>query len=137
MKKIDPIVLKETKYIALWVIIFSALMQAVFLILGRWNPSVLWGNLWGGGAAIGNFFVMAVYVVKAMEKEEKESRQTLKLSSSMRFLALFLIVLAGVLLNVFNTYATLIPLLFPRIAIALRPLVLKKQSSEKEESHEN
>lgn len=138
MKKIDPVVLKETTYIAAWTLIFSVLMQAVFLIIGAWDVTVLWGNLLGGGAIVANFFVMAVFVVKALEKEEKESKQTLKLSSSMRFLALFLVVLAGVLLPPFHTYAMLIPLLFPRIAIALRPIFMKNQSSaKKEESNEN
>ena len=143
MKKINPIVQKETKYIALWVLVFSALMQAVFLILGAllpdypWTLGVLWGNLLGGGAAVGNFFLMAVGVVRAVEKEEKEAKQTLKLSSSMRFLALGLILLVGVLVPVFNTWATIIPLLFPRLAIALRPLFIKQSSSRKEEPYEN
>jgi hypothetical protein len=143
MKKINPIVWKETKYIALWVLIFSALMQAVFLILGYfmptypWTLGVLWGNLLGGGAAVGNFFLMAVGVVRAMEKEEKEAKQTLKLSSTMRFLGLFLIMLVGVLVPVFNTWATVIPLLFPRVAIALRPLILKEPTPQKEDSYEN
>ena len=124
MKKIDPVVRKETRYIAVWTLLFSALMQAVFLLIGQWDLTVLWGNLLTAAVSIGNFFFMAVYVVKAMEKEEKEAKQTLRLSKSMRFLVLLVAVVVGVLL--FNIWATLIPLLFPRIAIALRPLMQKK-----------
>lgn len=128
MKKIDPVVRKETRYIAVWTLLFSALMQAVFLLIGQWDLTVLWGNLLTAAVSIGNFFFMAVYVVKAMEKEEKEAKQTLRLSKSMRFLVLLVAVVVGVLL--FNIWATLIPLLFPRIAIALRPLMLKNSENE-------
>ena len=127
MKKIDPVVRKETRYIAVWTLLFSALMQAVFLLIGQWDLTVLWGNLLTAAVSIGNFFFMAVYVVKAMEKEEKEAKQTLRLSKSMRFLVLLVAVVVGVLL--FNIWATLIPLLFPRIAIALRPLMQKKSEN--------
>jgi hypothetical protein len=128
MKKIDPVVRKETRYIAVWTLLFSALMQAVFLLIGQWDLTVLWGNLLTAAVSIGNFFFMAVYVVKAMEKEEKEAKQTLRLSKSMRFLVLLVAVVVGVLL--FNIWATLIPLLFPRIAIALRPLMQKKSENK-------
>lgn len=128
MKKIDPVVRKETRYIAVWTLILSALMQAVFLLIGQWDLTVLWGNLLTAAVSVGNFFFMAVYVVKAMEKEEKEAKQTLRLSKSMRFLVLLVAVVVGVLL--FNIWATLIPLLFPRIAIALRPLMQKKSENK-------
>ena len=128
MKKIDPVVRKETRYIAVWTLLFSALMQAVFLLIGQWDLTVLWGNLLTAAVSIGNFFFMAVYVVKAMEIEEKEAKQTLRLSKSMRFLVLLVAVVVGVLL--FNIWATLIPLLFPRIAIALRPLMQKKSENK-------
>ena len=45
MKKIDRTVLTETGYIALSVLILSALMQAVFLAVGAWDGAVLLGNL--------------------------------------------------------------------------------------------
>ena len=60
--KIDKTVIKETKYIASFVIIFSVLMQAVFLIIGKWDYTVLIGNLWGIIIAVGNFFVMGLFV---------------------------------------------------------------------------
>ena len=45
MKKIDPTIKKETLYIAAFVIIFSVLMQSVFLIIGKWDVEVLFGNI--------------------------------------------------------------------------------------------
>ena len=37
MMKIDKTVARETRYIALWVICLSLIMQAVFLIIGEWE----------------------------------------------------------------------------------------------------
>ena len=47
MSKIDPAIKQETKYIALTTLILSALMEAVYLIIGQWNLAVLFGNLLG------------------------------------------------------------------------------------------
>ena len=57
MTNLDPTVKKETKYIALWVIIFSMILQAIFLVIGKWNYTVLLGNLLSGGAEIGRAHV--------------------------------------------------------------------------------
>ena len=135
-QKIDPVVRKETAYIAFWTLVFSLVLQAVFLIIDRWDYTVLLGNLLGAAANIANFFVMAQGVAKAVEKDAKDARQAMKLSSSMRLLALFLIMLVGALLEVFNTWALIIPLLFTRVAIALRPLV-DKTAKAKEGEHDN
>jgi len=54
MKKVDKTVLNETKYIALWVFLFSILMQAVFLVIGKWDYAVLFGNLLSATFAVIN-----------------------------------------------------------------------------------
>ena len=131
MKKVDKTVLRETGYIAVFVLIFSMLMQAVILIIGKWNYTALLGNLLGGAASVGNFFLMGLTVQKAVGKEEKDAKNMMKLSQSGRMLFLFAAAAVGVLLPCFNTWTSIIPLFFPRIAIALRPLFLKKQQSDK------
>lgn len=119
MKKIDETVLKETKFIALSVLILSALMQAVFLIMGEWRLPVLWGNLLGGGFAVLNFLLMGLTVQKAVGLDEKEAKNTVKVSQAYRTLLMFGVAALGVTLSCFNDWATIIPLFFPRIAIAL------------------
>lgn len=126
MKNIDPVVKKETKYISLWVLILSLLMQAVFLILGKWSLTVLWGNLLGGGTAILNFFLMGLGVQKAVQKEEKDAKATLRLSQSYRFLLLILVAIFGFALEIFHSVAVILPLFFPRIAVGIRPFLDKK-----------
>lgn len=125
MKRIDPTVLKETKYIGLFTFILSVLLQSVFLIIGKWDYTVLLGNLLGAIAATGNFFLMGLTVQESLTKEEKEAKNLIKLSQSGRLFMLFTIALIGYLLSVFNTLAVIIPYLFPRIAIMLRHFVIK------------
>ena len=60
--KVDKTVAKETEYIAFFSVVLSVLMQAVFLIIGKWNYTVLLGNIWGIIIAVGNFFVMGLFV---------------------------------------------------------------------------
>ncbi len=125
MTKLDPTVKKETVYIAVFSLLCSMLMQAVFLIVGKWDYTVLLGNALGLIAAVGNFLLLGVTVQKALGKEEKDARNLMKLSQMLRTLALFVIALIGYLIAVFNVLALVIPYLFPRIAIAMRPLFKK------------
>lgn len=127
MKRIDRTVLKETGYIGLWVGIFSLLLQAVFLVIGQWNYTVLLGNLLGGAAAVANFFLMGLTVQSAVQKEEKEAKQTMRLSQTLRNLLVLVVAVVGIALPCFSTWTVLIPLFFPRIAIAMRPLFLKEK----------
>ncbi len=126
MKKIDPTVLKETAYITAFTIIFSILMQSVFLIIGKWDYTVLLGNLLGIIATILNFFLMGLTVQNALSKEEKDAKNIMKLSQSGRLFMMFAFALIGYLVPVFNAISVVVPFLFPRIAIMLRPLFDKR-----------
>ncbi len=149
---IQPAVKQETKKIAAGVAVLSTLMIAVFLLLGKFNWSVLLGAAIGSAAAIGNFFLMALSVQKAAdrmpplppqnetgdgeEEENKEqplseeainARKRMQFSYTMRMLMLAAIAIAAVLLPFVNSYAALIPMLFPRIVISLIGLLQKNQ----------
>ena len=128
MKKISPVVCKETAYIAVWVAIFSIFMQAIFLVLQKWNLSVLFGNLLSGVAVILNFFLMALTVQNALQKEEKEAQNYMKLSQSLRFLFLAVVVIVGFTFPIFHSVAVLLPVFFPRIAILFRSFFGQKES---------
>lgn len=124
MKKVGDVVIRETKYIAAWVIILSVVMEAVFLILRYWNYKVLLGNLLSGIFAVANFFFMGIAVEKAVAKEEKEAKGVMKASQALRTFMLFAVAALGV--SFFNPVASIIPLFFPRIAITFRPFFDKK-----------
>lgn len=125
MKKIDKIVLKETRYIAAVTIVLSVLLQAVFLVIGKWDYTCLLGTLLGSATATGNFLLMGITVQNAVEKDEKEAKKMIKSSQSSRFALLVLVAVLGYVITVFNIIALIIPYLFPRIAVALRPFIIK------------
>ena len=128
MKKIDSAVMRETRYIALFVLALSVIMQAVFLLIGRWDKTVLFGNLFIGFAVVLNFFLMGLFVQKAVALEPKEAKKTVQTSMALRNVMMFAFLATAVLLpKVFNIWASLIPVAFPRIAIAFAPLFGKKE----------
>lgn len=126
MKKLDPVVIKETIYVAVVSFILSAIMQAVFLVTGKWYYTVLLGNILGYVAIVINFLVMGFGVQKAVGKDEKEAKTIMKVSQSFRMVFLLVIAIVARAIPVFNLVATVIPFLFPRIAVMLRPLFTKK-----------
>lgn len=126
MKKIDATVLRETRYIAVWVLLLSMLMQSVFLLAHRWDYTVLTGDLLSSCVAIANFLLMGITVQSAVTKEEKEARGAIRISQIYRLLLTFIALVVGVALPCFNTIAVILPIFFPRIAIAFRPLFDRK-----------
>jgi len=127
MKKINKVVLTETLYIGLWTLIFSALMQAVFLII-KWDYTVLLGNILGAGAGVLNFFLLGLSVQKATASGDvKYAKNFMKLSQAGRMLFLLAVGILGATLDCFNLWSTLISLFFPRIALFLRPFFFTKE----------
>lgn len=125
--KIDSTVSRETKYISCIVLLLSVIMEAVFLIIGMWDYKVLLGNLLGGSVAVLNFFLMGLTVQSAVVLEEKEAKDKMKLSMTLRNLLLMLTAVLGIVVPIFNAASTIIPLFFVRIAVSLRPFFLKEQ----------
>lgn len=124
---VDPAIKRETCYIACFVLVLSALMQAAYLILGAWHIGVLWGNLLGASAAILNFFLMGLGIQKALGLSEQDAKDRMKASHSLRMLMLVIICVIGAAVPVFDLIAVVIPLVFPRIAVSVRPLLDKKR----------
>ena len=92
---------------------------------------LLISNIYSATFIILNFYLMCLGVLKAVEKDEKQAKNVMRTSHSLRTFGLYAVVAVGVLVPVFNVAAIIIPLFFPRIAILIRPLINKK--SEKEE----
>ena len=130
--KLQKAVKQETLYVAAWIIVLSALMEAVFLIIGKWDYKVLLGNLLSASAGVLNFLLLGITVQKCVLKTPEQAKKAIKLSQAARLLMMVVIALIGALVPCFNLWSTLIPLVFPRISFLFRPLFSKKQ---KEEDH--
>lgn len=128
--KIDKTVARETLYIAAWVVVFSVLMQAVFLIIHAWNYTVITANLLSAAVGVLNFLLMGITVQKSLEKDEKQAKTMIKTSQILRLFMIFAVAVIIAVLPCFDLFAGLIPLFFPRIAIALRPLFNKKMKDD-------
>ena len=131
----DPAIKKHTGYIAVWVVLLSIVMEAVFLIAGSWDFAVLFGNLGGAAAAIGNFFLMALVNTRIMYRAVENSKPeeaAAKVKSVTMIRLLGCVGFCVILIAVFktNVYATLIPMLFPQIGIVFRPVIDRKHGAE-------
>lgn len=124
--QIDPTIKRDTKYITLVVVILTVLMESVFLIIGKWDVTVLLGGMLGAGMAILNFFMMGMSVQKAVAKDKKEASGVMKVSHSLRMVMLVVIcAIAAMLPGVFNLVATMVPLLFPSVGARLHGKIVK------------
>ncbi len=123
MERVDATVIKETKYIAVFVTLLSAVMQAIFLIIGKWDYTVLLGNLLSGGCGVLNFFLMGLTVQKAVLKDVEDAKAKMKVSKTYRTLFLAVVLIIGFTVPCFNKWATVIAILFPRIAVGFRAVI--------------
>ena len=62
-------------------------------------------------------------VQPAGAQDEQTARSTVKLSQTGRLMMMLGFAVIGLVVPVFHTVAVLVPMLFPRVAIALRPAV--------------
>ena len=122
--KLQQATKRETFHIAVGVLGFSAVMDLVFVLLKRWDYSVLWGTLLGGGFAIVNFLALALTVQRmAADPTEKRGKLTMQLSYTLRMLFTVFIVALAIKLPGVNWIPTVISLFFPRLTILAMQLL--------------
>ena len=134
--KLQKAVKQETLYVAAWIIILSVLMEAVFLIIGKWDYKVLLGNLLSAAAGVFNFLLLGITVQKCVLKTPEQAKKAIKLSQAARLLMMVVVAVIGALVPCFNLWSALIPLVFPRISFLFRPLFSKKQKGEEHAEEE-
>ena len=133
--KVQQATKRETLHIAVGVLGFSAVMHLIFLCLRRWDLSVLWGNLLGGGFAIVNFFALGLTVQKmASDPNEKRGKMTMQLSYTLRMLFTVFIAVLAIKLPGVSWPAAVIPLFFPRLTILAMQLLGMYKPPKKEEN---
>ena len=79
---------------------------------------MLFGTLLGTAGAVLNFFLMAQTVSRSVTLQQDEVKRKVRFSHSLRTLMLLVLMILGVALSCFNTIASLVPYLFPRLIIA-------------------
>lgn len=125
MIKPQKTVIMETLFVAIFTFGLSAMMNAIFVALKNWDYTVLTGSLLSSVASTLNFYIMGIVVqgiIANKSLEPKDRQQRVKLSFTLRMIGLAAVVALGVALPWFNTWAVVIPIFFPRIAMLFRPL---------------
>jgi len=157
--KIQAAVKHETARIVVGVAILSAVMLVVFAAIGKFDMSVLWGTLLGGGYAVLNFFLMAMTVQQAAEQmngvhlpaeeeenaaqpdeqaaeqkeelpQQKKARSLVQRSYYFRMALTALVAVLAVKSPVFHAVPAIIALFFPRMVITAQPLLQKIRKGE-------
>ena len=126
--KLDPAVKKETLFAALGMCILVTLMLAVFLVIGKFNFAVLLGGLIGGAVAFINFFAMCLTLQKAVSMPEENHMKLVRASQSIRLMLIALVVILCLSVAKLNVFATMIPLIFPRILMLIRGIMIAKDN---------
>lgn len=136
--KIQEATRRETLHIAVGALCFSAVMNGIFFLLGRWDLSVLWGSLLGGGYAVLNFFALGLTVQKiAADPNEKRGKMTMQLSYTLRMLFTLCVAVLAIKLPGVSWPAAVISLFFPRLTIlAMQLLGMYKPAGNQKQDQE-
>ena len=119
-------VLKQTGTIAIGQAVGTAVMIGVYLLLRKFNITVVWGALLGNLLAVGNFFFMAIIATLAADRAKNQDveggQKLMKASYPIR-----LLVLAGLLVLCAwagKEWIDLVALVLPLTFVHLTALVL-------------
>ncbi|NLP34336.1 MAG: hypothetical protein GX359_03975 [Clostridiales bacterium] len=129
--KVNEVVKRETKNIAIGIIICSVITQIGFLILGKYSLAVLFGSIYGGAIALLNFFLMGLTVQKIADMDDQNAaKRKMQASYSTRQLLLLLLVGIGMYISInyeiFHWLPILIAIVYPRIIIAFGGIFRKE-----------
>lgn len=133
--KVDAVVKKETRTIAIGIIACSIITILIFIIIEKYNLDVLFGAIYGGAIALFNFFLMCMTLQNVAGMDDGNmAKKKIQLSYSMRQLGILLLVAIGLFLSygleVMNWVPMIIALVYPRITIAIVFMYKKRKGVE-------
>lgn len=137
MKSLSDDIKREISFITAWIVIFSAVMQGVFLILHffgivKWDYTAVLGNLFGAVFSVLNFVLLGFTVESVVNKEEKQAQASIRISRLLRNLMIGAVIIIGIYAPIFNIWTVALPFFFPKIGIILRSKFMKKQNNDNE-----
>ena len=125
--KLDPIIRRETKHLALGIGVADLLMIAVFVLLRRFDYTVVTGAILGTAAAVLNFLLLGITVQTAANQQDGQ-KKLVQASYSLRMMMLCLTVILGAVLPWFHTVAVIVPLLLNTPIILLLQAIDRKKA---------
>ncbi|MBO5257793.1 MAG: ATP synthase subunit I [Clostridia bacterium] len=137
---IDPIVKKETGYMALGSLICTAIVAAVFLLLGNFDLTVALGCLVGFVLTVGNFFVMSNTLTKAIATgDEVTAKLKMKQSYVTRSVVMLVVMGASIVLEQIHWVPVIASVFYPRIIIFVRGIAqnIRNRKNPPQENPDN
>lgn len=121
--KFEPEVKKDIGFMAVGCGVCSIVVALVFAVIGKFTLPVLWGTLVGYVLSFGNFVLMSVSVLKALETGD-EVMAKLKMRRSYVFRTVVMLAVIGVSIAVefVNWVPVVASVFYPRIIITARGL---------------
>lgn len=122
--------LRDTAVVALGQALGTAVMIAVFALLGKFTLAVALGGLVGAVIATANFFFMAFFANRAADMAEAQDiaggQKLIQLSYMGRMLGTFLVLILCAKSGYFHPLALVLPLAFTRPALTFAEIFKKK-----------
>ena len=123
-------VFQQTGLVAAGQVVCTAVMIAVFALIGKYHTSVLLGGIVGALISTANFFFMSLFANLAADKAEAQDiaggQKLIQLSYMGRMAGLFLVLFLCAKSGVFHLLALVIPLVFTRPILTVSELFNKK-----------
>lgn len=121
---------RETAVVALGEGIGIAFMLVIFALSGYFDITVLLGGIMGGVLAVGNFFLMSYFALKAADKAQNQDvaggQKLIHLSYTGRMIGLLVALILLAKSGWFHVLALAIPLAFPRPVLTAAEFIQKK-----------
>ena len=127
--KIQKTILRETGLIALGLTLCGVIEIAVFVLLGKYDLSVLLGTLVGTVFSLLNFFLMGLSVQKAMNTDTDQVK-LFKRSYTLRMLLLIAVLTAAYFLPFLHLIAACVPFLVVKPVIYIVKRIESKKTDK-------
>jgi hypothetical protein len=123
-------VLQETAPLLLGLMLCTGLMICVFLLLDKYDSSVLLGGIAGALLAAANYFLMALgtglAADKAQQQDVKGGQAVIQISYIVRMIGLFVILALLAKSGLCHPLALVLPLVFVRPCLTMAEIFKKK-----------
>ena len=123
-------IFRETAVVALGEGIGIAFMLVIFALSGYFDITVLLGGIMGGVLAVGNFFLMSYFALKAADKAQNQDvaggQKLIHLSYTGRMIGLLVALVLLAKSGWFHVLALAIPLAFPRPVLTAAEFIQRK-----------
>ena len=115
--------------------LLCAVMDIIFLLIGKFDITVLWGTLLGFTCASLNFCFLAFTVAKSLGKG-KVAGGYMGTSYLLRLAFIAAVVVFSIKSSQINYIAAVVPLFFPRVIITVLEGIMKYKGSSVKEGDE-